>query len=592
MKLRLANLALAMIVTACGVVPGATPGTAAPSGPAGSLRAGEFGQHTIDETVTLLAESGIAVYATPDATAPIRQVSEPASPARLLLDQARAMALEAHAGGGIEGAQLDALFEVPPDLAPPSYVLAGYVAAVDTAGARLARSLMGVEDWTAEDWRSAAPTMVYPKLVLILFTSDLARERQAEPTGAALPNLAWQVASAGEVVPPRALNPAADADPCSAVLGFVSGALKAVFDGLKLGDSSAGGSIFRSIWNFVVSVLEVVITTLVTKFAEYVLNWIGRVAAIVGTVATVISAVQPWTASVQAQPTEKGVAGILPPMDGLLVAQITVPANWDWPAWAAGCAARANHPLPNMRPEGTPVTWEAVVQDPSGLVAPGTGETKLDAQGTARLPFTTLVDNVKSPYLKYPGAIIARVTFERESLKTFAQLIQQGLWAELNSVVVEHVRNFLAKELKAIEDHLGKLLTVSTSGPALVWFHVEQPTPPPVSDPPSAEPTDGEFCRRYRDYVAWAEALGPDTDVTQEIAREIATRFEGMHPVAPNELRDEVVLVYAIYATFGRVEEPWNIPGAGHIAGPTGMARLPGALMAMHAYCGIPWPGS
>jgi hypothetical protein len=111
------------------------------------------------------------------------------------------------------------------------------------------------------------------------------------------------------------------------------------------------------------------------------------------------------------------------------------------------------------------------------------------------------------------------------------------------------------------------------------------------SPPPSAEPTDDEFCRRYRDYVAWAEALGPDTDVTQEIARQIATRFEGMEPVAPAELRDEVVLVFAIYATFGNVPEPWNVPGAGHIAGPTGMARLPGALQAMHAHCGIPWPG-
>ena len=110
-----------------------------------------------------------------------------------------------------------------------------------------------------------------------------------------------------------------------------------------------------------------------------------------------------------------------------------------------------------------------------------------------------------------------------------------------------------------------------------------------IETAPCSPPPD-EFCNKYRDYVAWGEALGPDTDVTQELAREIARRFKDMQPVAPEELRDDVVLVFAIYATFGRVPEPWNVPGAGHIAGPSGMAKLPGALKAMHAYCGIPWP--
>lgn len=109
------------------------------------------------------------------------------------------------------------------------------------------------------------------------------------------------------------------------------------------------------------------------------------------------------------------------------------------------------------------------------------------------------------------------------------------------------------------------------------------------SPPPSAEPTDGDFCRRYRDYVAWAEALGPDTDVTRELAAEIATRFEGMWPVAPPELRKWVEVVFTIYATFAGFEEPYNIPITGQVSG---IQNLPEALMTMHRYCGIPWPAS
>jgi len=106
---------------------------------------------------------------------------------------------------------------------------------------------------------------------------------------------------------------------------------------------------------------------------------------------------------------------------------------------------------------------------------------------------------------------------------------------------------------------------------------------------PTAEPTDSEFCRRYRDYVAWAEALGPDADVTQALAREIATRFEGMWPVTPPELKQWVKLVFVIYAKFAGIKEPYSIPVTGHVSG---IEHLPEALQAMHAYCGIPWPAT
>jgi hypothetical protein len=563
------------------------------AGTAGPLQGGDFGQATIDETIELLAASGIGTYEAPDSPAPMNDVAAPASSVRLLLDQVRALALEAHAGGGIEGAELDALFDVPSDLAAPSYVLAGYVAAVDTPGAALSRSLMGVEDWTAEDWR-AAPSVVFPKLVLMLFTSDVARERQADAAGAVAPKVAWQVAAAGEIRPPRDFGVVQTADgACSSVLSFVSGALKAIFDGLRLGDSSGSSTtVLKTIWKFVVDVLETVITTLVTKFEQYVLDWIGRVAAIVGTVATVVSWVQPWTASVQANGvTEKGITGALAPQDGVLTARIFVPAGWDWPGWAANCAKESGRPLPNMKPEGTPVVWQALIQNPPGLVSTGTAETKLDAQGAARLPYTTLVDDVDDPWKTFPGAIFARVTFNRQSLREFSEFLQKELWKELPSIVVGPLQTFLQPSLDKINARLGQLITVAASGPAVVLFHVQDATPPPSPQSPPPTPPDdgdkGEFCRRYQAYVDWARSLPADMDVTKELALEIVTRFEGMWPVTPPELRDAVALVWQIYATFADVPEPYNIPATGNF---TGMADLPYALQLMHEYCGIPWP--
>jgi hypothetical protein len=101
------------------------------------------------------------------------------------------------------------------------------------------------------------------------------------------------------------------------------------------------------------------------------------------------------------------------------------------------------------------------------------------------------------------------------------------------------------------------------------------------------EPAEDEFCKRYRDYVAWAESQ--DSDISQGQAAEIARRFEDMWPVAPPELKEWVELVFTIYATFAGIEEPYNIPVTGHVLG---IQYLPDALQTMHAYCGIPWFGS
>ena len=107
-------------------------------------------------------------------------ITGPESPMALLRDQVRAMALEAWAGSGYAGPDLDALIPAKPDLAGGAEVVAGYVSAVDTEGARVARLLVGEEGLTDP------ARLVVPQLVLVLLVSDVARDTQAAAVAAGM----------------------------------------------------------------------------------------------------------------------------------------------------------------------------------------------------------------------------------------------------------------------------------------------------------------------------------------------------------------------------------------------------------------------
>jgi hypothetical protein len=459
------------------------------------LRAGPFGAATVEAAVEILAASGVATYAQAGSAAPMEPVDGPGVGLTLLRDQVRAMALEAHAGGGIEGAELDDLVDTEPDLAPPSYILAGYVAAVDTDGARAARALMGEQDW------ENAPHLVFPQLVLVLFTADVVRAQMADAAGmdAAGPYAAGPYAALGVPVGQAVGQPAqaaAQSGPCTQVSEFISGALRSVFDRLRLGEASSGAAnIFITIWNFVVSVLEDVVTGIVRAFEQRVLDAIGRVAAVVGTVATIVSAVRPWTVTVTPDPfvTTKGIAGAQPPQQGRFVARVDLGGLDDWPDWAKDCAQRAGRPLPDLTPEGSEVTWHTLRQNPPGLVQEGIRREVLDAQGAAQLDFTTGIDDVTDPYRTIPGIVSAHVTIERQALRDLLQVVENELWSELPSIVVGALEPFLRPSIDRVRANLGRLLSAHSSGPAVVMFHIPGEDPDGSPEPPGAgQASDGD----------------------------------------------------------------------------------------------------
>lgn len=441
------------------------------------IRAPEFGADVVDATMELLARSGVGTYATAQTASPMVPITEPASPLVLLSDQVRAMALEAWAGGGLQGADLDELVPAEPDMAPASWIVAGYVGAADTLGAQVARELIGDQDWAHSE------RVLFPQLVLSLMTSDLARDRLAEAGALAMPHHGLATLALVGSSDVRT----AQGGICSAVTGFISGALSAVFDALRF-SQGGGGNVFKAIWNFVVSVAEQAVRQIVQEFGRPVLDMIARVAAAVGIAATIVSAIRPWAVSIHSEPftTTKGV-GALPGESGSLVATVDLGGFDEWPSYIQDCATVAGRPLPNLKPEGAPVEWDSVIQAPEGLVRQDRQDATLDARAESRLDFTTLIDDVREPWSLRGGILTSRVTVMRPALRQLRDIAIDQLMAEIPRIIRGFLEPYLRPTLEQMSAKLERLIGSHASAPATVFYHVEEPTPEPSQPPPTPE---------------------------------------------------------------------------------------------------------
>lgn len=465
-----------------------------------AVRAEPFGPANVDAVVEILARSGIGTYADPMAPEPMRPVEGMASPMTLLIDQVRAMAVEAWAGGGVVGEDLDPLVPADADLADASSVLSGYVAAVETEGAAVARELMGEPDW-------AEPAAVlFPQLVLTLFVSDIAREQMAEAAAAGLadaggaprPRLGTLALLGGDIL-------TAQGGLCTAASDFLNGALDRVFNALRLG-ASFGGPILVAVWSFVVGLAEKAFRDIIREITKPVLDLIGRVAAAAGMVATIVSAIRPWSLTVTAVPavTAKGVGGS-PGQAGQLVVRVDLGGFDEWPPYVEDCARVAGRTLPNLKPEGAPVTWDALIQAPDGLIAEGTRQGRLDADGVATWDFMTLVDEVADPWEDRTGQVRARVTVERPQLEDLRRIAIDELFGLLPSLVRGVLEPYLRPTVEQLAQKLALLISRSASGPATVIYHVPGATPEPGTTP---EPTPRPAAVRVvRDRPALGDAV-------------------------------------------------------------------------------------
>jgi hypothetical protein len=136
---------------------------------------GEFGSHTVEAAVDLLAGAGIVVRERPGAD-PLADVDDP-GPLSLLRFQARNLALEVNKGNGTRGANLDA-YTKSGGGSPISYLIAGWAAGRVTPSAAVAADLLGLAD--AGPAPVDPPDLLIPGLVVALFLGDVARVTAAE----------------------------------------------------------------------------------------------------------------------------------------------------------------------------------------------------------------------------------------------------------------------------------------------------------------------------------------------------------------------------------------------------------------------------
>ena len=170
---------------------------------------GDFDGDTVEAASGLLAAAGIEVRVRPRDDAML-DVDAP-TPVQLLRLQVRNLALEANAGGGALGAELDAVMTAAGG-EPVSALIAGWAQTASTPAAETAAALLG--DMNGTDPRR----LMIPGLVVALFLSDLVGPGEVE-------------ASASSTTNGLALGPwigAGEPDFCADVTAFLTAALAGI----------------------------------------------------------------------------------------------------------------------------------------------------------------------------------------------------------------------------------------------------------------------------------------------------------------------------------------------------------------------------
>lgn len=475
-----------------------------------AIRSPAFGDDQVTATVGLLASVGVAVVEL-SSQRPLAAVTGTPSPLRFLDWQARSMALEAWAGSGTTGADLDAVVLVPDDAPLASSFVAAWLATADTAAGRLGRALMAGQDVTDP------ATLVVPSLVLALMTADLTADGPlVQAIGPAGPQVA--------LVTARDIAPRTAQGICTAADGFINGVIDLVFQALKVQVPDSGvGSVLAGAWNWLVSRGQDIVRSLASALTEPVKAVIRTIVGSLAVAAQAIAAIVPYTVVVTADPSSFTLpVDPLPPEDGTFRATVTAGDLPDWPDVLKDCAKAAGTSLPSFRPGGEPVTWSALLYT-DGRIFRGAAEETLDRSGSARLRFFSATE---SPELAdgEPTSTTARVTvvIRRPELEDQArQLILGQLLGGLGDTIRPYVEVALRPLVDGLLARLRLVTEAKGAGTVLVRYHTprQTPTPGPTEEPATPEPAGAvwvHFDRPAAERVAAGRILelvacdGPD----------------------------------------------------------------------------------
>jgi hypothetical protein len=331
-----------------------------------------------DAAVGALAQSGVEVY-DDKSFALVRQPSGRKALLRYTRFQARNMALETSTGGGLLGAQLDAVtpaitFKGTKVPVTPSGLVAAWAVAGVSPGADLARRLLGTID------ARASKRIRFPTLVLALFLADAAPAPTKSATGSLGERLDSALATADHLL--GAPKPAwAAGGPCATARELLQ-----QLDGLL---ASLQNSPDTGLLGFIAGALA---RLGVQVALEAVRAQVASLRSMLGTVAAAVysaSLLNEWSLDVKAQPPSLHYAPGRP-AQGRFVATVVGSDGIDYPDWVKECAALFNLALPNtQQPDGMAIKWfPGAGFNAHAHPAPGADET-VQAGGLARYPIAT-----------------------------------------------------------------------------------------------------------------------------------------------------------------------------------------------------------
>lgn len=464
-------------------IPGATPQPAPTADPSADALAARLKQpaYTADTTaavVDALARSGVATYASPGDAAPIVPLAGSSSGLRLLDFQAHALAVDAWAGMGISGSELDQLLPIPETLraasAPASAFVAGYVAAVNSPGAALARALM-----TGQDLSHPADLHV-PLLVLILFTADLATDGgriNVVTASNGIAEAAFRITS-GSGSGARQLEGLATL--CSDAANFIDRTIDSVFSALKVAiPDNTVGAVVATIWNWIVDQGAAFVKTLLHAVTDVVLATVRAIAAGVAAIAEQVASIIPYVVTVRVDPSPPIALGPNKVL-GRFVAVVTAGDLPDWPDVMKDCAKTAQVALPSFRGRDAQVSWGTPSIDTPALVTPGTFETVTDANGEARWTFLAGPDPGEAPGADRTATVAIDLTVHRPELDDARTKLTDALFGGIPKLLRPFVTEVFSFFVDPLQKAVNDLIDTKASGSASLTYH---DAPPPTAAP-------------------------------------------------------------------------------------------------------------
>lgn len=397
----------------------------------------------VNGAISTLASAGVATYETYGSSTPIVAISGTRSAMRFTRWQLKNMLLQADAGMGMTGAELDRLEGAnPPKNAPTmSQFVAAWVMKYQSPLAAYAKAHIGV---SSIDLKRTKQT-VFPLLVIGLFVADVARMSDGTPP---------KVADSEPGFERFIAAPAQAYAICSAVSNFVNGIIGDVEAALK--EIPYAGKVLVYLWGALVDVVK----TAINKAIAPILAVISAVSAGLAAITTIASTLSPWVVKLAAKPQSVNLSDQT--FRGFVDADV-VSGAIDWPEEVSDCAQQLSGiDLASISSEDAPVTWEPGGEIPLRAdVDTKNTEHKLRKNSVRFVYVTKPLQNVPPETCRSydpAGKIEVGVKIERVDVQHLATQLANLAFGKINTTAYQHLKGYFQKyidsAMQSIENYI------------------------------------------------------------------------------------------------------------------------------------------